>query len=109
MPAPFGGVNLTNLVRDRLVLTLLCLVLYLPGLAALPPTDRDESRFAQASRQMIASGDWVAPRFQDEPRAKKPIGIYWLQALAVLATGQSDRPVIWPYRLPSVLGAVAAV
>jgi 4-amino-4-deoxy-L-arabinose transferase-like glycosyltransferase len=109
LPAPFGGVNLTNLVRDRLVLTLLCLVLYLPGLAALPPTDRDESRFAQASRQMIASGDWVAPRFQDEPRAKKPIGIYWLQALAVLATGQSDRPVIWPYRLPSVLGAVAAV
>ena len=33
-------------------LVLLCLVFFLPGLTKLPPTDRDEARFAQATRQM---------------------------------------------------------
>ena len=62
--------------RPVILLTLLCAALFLPGLAAIPPTDRDESRFMQASKQLIESGDWVHIRFQDEPRNKKPIGIY---------------------------------
>ena len=69
--------------RPWLVLGIFCLLLYLPGLVSLPPTDRDESRFAQASKQMIESGNYVDIRFQDEPRYKKPIGIYWLQAQSV--------------------------
>ena len=39
--------------RPSLLLMLLCLVLFLPGFFSLPPVDRDESRFAQASRQML--------------------------------------------------------
>ena len=58
--------------RGALLLTLLCAALYLPGLAPLPPTDRDEARFMQAARQMAQSGDLVDIRFQDEPRWKKP-------------------------------------
>ena len=50
------------------------------GQHLVPPMDRDESRFAQASRQMLQSGDYVTIRFQDELRAKKPAGIYWLQS-----------------------------
>lgn len=92
-----------------LVLVLFCLALYLPGLFSLPPTDRDEARFAQASRQMLETGNYVDIRFQDEPRYKKPIGIYWLQAAAAEATVGADSTAIWPYRLPSVAGALAAV
>ncbi len=64
---------------------LLCLGLYLPGIASLPVMDRDEARFAQATRQMLESGDFLDIRFQDEARNNKPAGIYWLQAAAVAA------------------------
>ena len=91
------------------LLTLLCLALYLPGLTTIPPVDRDEPRFAQATKQMLEGGDFIRPRFQTDNRFNKPIGIYWLQAAAVWVTRQQSRPAIWAYRLPSVLGACAAV
>ncbi len=62
----------------------------------------------QATKQMVESGDWVHIRFQDEPRNKKPVGIYWLQAAAVRLMDQ-NLAVAWPYRLPSVLAAWFAV
>ncbi len=93
------------------LLALLGLLLWLPGVLSLPALDRDESRFAQSSRQMVESGDMVDIRFGHVPRYKKPIGIYWLQATATkLAApflhGGDDR--IWTYRLPSLLGGIAA-
>ncbi len=100
--------KLTQAINPYLLLTLLCAVLFLPGLASIPPTDRDESRFMQASKQMLESGDWVHMRFQDEPRNKKPVGIYWLQATTVRVMGQA-LTATWPYRLPSVLAAWIAV
>ena len=95
--------------RAYALLTLLSLALYLPGIAALPPTDRDESRFVQASRQMLESDDFLRIRFQDEPRNKKPAGIYWLQAASVALLGTPASTAMWPYRLPSMLGALAVV
>jgi 4-amino-4-deoxy-L-arabinose transferase-like glycosyltransferase len=99
--------RLTEGFRPYALLILLCLTLYLPGIASVPSLDRDESRFAQASRQMLESGDFIRIQFQSESRAKKPAGIYWLQAAAAWLTGAEDR--IWAYRLPSVLGALVAV
>jgi 4-amino-4-deoxy-L-arabinose transferase-like glycosyltransferase len=90
-------------------LVLLCVALYLPGFFTLPPLDRDESRFAQATKQMVESGDYIDIRFQDEPRHKKPIGIYWLQAASVQASGEGSGAPIWIYRLPSLLAAIGAV
>jgi 4-amino-4-deoxy-L-arabinose transferase-like glycosyltransferase len=58
---------------------------------------------------MLESKDFVQIRFQNKPRNKKPIGIYWLQAAAVTITGSSRTNQVWPYRLPSLLGALAAV
>ena len=98
--------------RPGLVLALLCLLLWLPGFLTLPATDRDEARFAQASRQMVESGDYLRIRFGQEERNKKPAGIHWLQAAsvhAVEAVGLGDRADIWPYRLPSLGGALLAV
>ena len=87
----------------------LCLMLYLPGIAAIPPLDRDEARFAQATRQMLDTGDFLRIRFQDEERNRKPAGIYWLQAAAVGAFSSAASTAIWPYRLPSLVGAILAV
>ena len=91
------------------LLVILCLFAFVPGIASLPPTDRDESRFVQATKQMVASGDYVDIRFQDVPRYKKPAGIYWLQSAALAVTGQGADAPIWAYRLVSVLGAIVAV
>ncbi len=104
-----GGRGWSGGIRPYALLCFLCLILYLPGLAAIPPLDRDEARFAQATRQMLETGDFVRIRFQDEARNKKPIGIYWLQAAAVAAFSSPESAAIWPYRLPSALAATAAV
>ena len=66
--------------RAIALLVLVSLVSFLPGFFHIPPIDRDEARFAQATKQMLESGDYVDIRFQDEVRYKKPVGIYWLQA-----------------------------
>jgi len=95
-----------NGLKQYVGLILLCVVLYTPGLTTLPPVDRDEARFAQATRQMLESRDFIRIRFQQKPRHKKPIGIHWLQALSVKLTGSPNR--IWPYRIPSLLGAMLA-
>lgn len=100
----------THRLAPYALLLALCALLYLPGLAALPVTDRDEARFAQATRQMIESDDYITIRFQDEPRHKKPVGIHWAQAAcARLAAPFAGEDSIWPYRAPSVLGATLAV
>lgn len=96
----------------RLLLVLLCLALWVPGFFSLPAGDRDESRFAQATRQMLDSGDYVRLKVGEEERNKKPVGIHWAQAASVHlleATGLGDRRDIWAYRLPSLLGAILAV
>jgi 4-amino-4-deoxy-L-arabinose transferase-like glycosyltransferase len=53
---------------------------FLRGVFEILPIDRDEARFAQATKQMIESGDYVNIRFQEEARYKKPVAIYGLQA-----------------------------
>jgi len=90
-------------------LVLVSLVLFLPGLFALPPVDRDESRYAQASKQMVESGNYVDIRFQEEPRHKKPIGIYWLQSAAANLFDDAEAPRVWAYRIPSLIGGIIAV
>ena len=80
----------------------------LPGLIAFPVMDRDEARFAQATAQMLESGDLVSISFQDAPRSKKPVGIHWLQALSVGVLSSVEVRQIWAYRVPSLLGAMLA-
>ncbi|WP_421790472.1 ArnT family glycosyltransferase [Hyphobacterium sp.] len=80
----------------------------LSGIFTVQPLDRDESRYAQATTQMLETGDFVEIRYQDDDRNKKPVGIYWLQALSVAIVSDAESRQIWAYRLPSVLGAILA-
>ncbi len=91
--------------RRGLVVVLIAIALLAPGVTAFGPTDRDEARFAQATKQMLETGDFVDIRFQDEPRHNKPIGIYWLQAGSAALFGAEEAP-IWAYRLPSLFAGV---
>ena len=100
-------------LRAIAALVVLALIAFLPGFSQIPPVDRDEARFAQATKQMVLSGDYVDIRFQDEVRYKKPVGIYWLQAGVVNTASALGMPraltTIWLYRLPSLAGAIGAV
>ncbi len=93
--------QLTSRRRAPFVAALVALLASLPGLFTLPPMDRDESRFAEASAQMLESGDFTNILFQDEPRYKKPVGVYWLQAASVKALSTVEQRQIWAFRIPS--------
>ena len=90
------------------VMVVLCvgIITFSAGITTIGPMDRDEARFAQASKQMVISGDYVTPRFQDELRAKKPAGIYWLQSISAQTLGIND---IASYRIPSLIGGLITI
>lgn len=90
------------------LIALLASLIGFTGAFSLPPLDRDEARFAQASAQMLESGDFIVIRFQDDERNKKPAGAYWLQAASVAAFSKVEDRAIWAYRLPSILAAALA-
>lgn len=94
-------------------LAVVSFLFFLSGFFTIPPIDRDEARFAQATKQMVENGDFVDIRFQDEVRYKKPVGIYWMQAAVVEVADRLGVPNaeirIWLYRVPSLLGAIGAV
>ena len=82
-------------------LPLLVLAVALAGLGGHPLFDVDEGAFAEASRELLASGDWWHTTLNGADRFDKPIGIYWLQALSLALFGASEFAV----RLPSALAA----
>ncbi|MBJ3778338.1 ArnT family glycosyltransferase [Acuticoccus mangrovi] len=107
-PAPLPRGDWPAILPMLLLLATVLLSLA-PGIASIPPIDRDEPRYTQATKQMVETGDYVRIRFQEAPRHKKPIGIHWLQAAAVTLYGEGAAAPLWVYRVPSLLGAMAAV
>lgn len=81
------------------VLFLFAVLVHLPGIWSLPLIDRDEPRFAEASREMIERQDWVVPWFNDNYRFDKPVLIYWFQIACYRVFGEND----FAARFPSVL------
>jgi 4-amino-4-deoxy-L-arabinose transferase-like glycosyltransferase len=95
--------------RPILVLFVVCFVAWFPGFFTLPPLDRDESRFAQATKQMLETGDFIDIRFGSGVRYKKPAGIHWLQSVPTALFNNEARTEIWTYRVPSFIGAFVAL
>ncbi len=83
-------------------LALVGLLLFLPGNNLAPLIDRDEPRFAQATREMIQRGEWVVPYFNNEYRFDKPVLIYWMMRPCYALLGANE----FAARLPSVLSAI---
>lgn len=67
--------------------------------------DETEPLFAEASRQMLLTGDWITPFFNGETRFDKPALIYWCQAIAYSIIGVNE----WAARTPSVLAAMGVI
>ena len=97
--------NLHLLVKFGIV-GILTLIFILPGLSSLPPLDRDEARFSQASKQMLEDKNYVVIKFQEELRSKKPIGIYWLQIASASIFGKDN---IISYRAPNIFSTIILI
>lgn len=85
--------------RYALVWLLAAWVLTFAGNGSHSLWDRDEPRFAEASRRMLVDGDWVVPKFHDANRYDKPILIYWLMATSMKHFGAYE----FGARLPSAV------
>ncbi len=62
----------------------------LVGLGQPAITDSDEAYYAEAAREMVASGDWLTPHFNFRDRWEKPVLYYWLTATTYLVTGPTE-------------------
>ncbi|HIK07147.1 MAG TPA: glycosyltransferase family 39 protein [Trichormus sp. M33_DOE_039] len=104
---------LTNIVkRPALAVTVAILWLVVIGwvgygwnLGSVGLIDETEPLFAEASRQMLITGDWITPYFNGETRFDKPALIYWFQAIAYAVIGVNE----WAVRLPSALAAMGVM
>jgi 4-amino-4-deoxy-L-arabinose transferase-like glycosyltransferase len=76
--------------RPALTLAILCFFTFFLGLGRQAITDSDEGYYAEASREMVESADWLTPRFNYENRFEKPVLYYWLTAATYLITGPTE-------------------
>jgi 4-amino-4-deoxy-L-arabinose transferase len=92
-------------VTDRAVKKLLVLfcacyaLLYILPLGIRPIVIPDESRYAEISREMLETGDWIVPRINGLRYFEKPVLGYWLNAAAIALFGENGFSI----RLPSAL------
>ena len=96
----------------KILLCFLVFISFFLSLNTIPPLDRDESRYIQATVQMLESKDFINIKFLDTPRLKKPPGIYWLQALSATITKNVlylEKAPVWSYRLPSAIAASISI
>ncbi len=98
-------VNILRGYRPYLFLTLLCVLLYLPGISKIPVIDGDEAVFIQSTKQMMESHQYLFPQYQEDVISYNPMGANYIQSffVKVFYSDIGNAPA-WLYRLPSFLG-----
>lgn len=76
--------------REALLFAALALALNWLGNGRVALWDRDEPRYAGCTREMMTSGDYINPSFNDEPRYHKPVLTYWFMTVGMTLGG--DNP-----------------
>ena len=84
-----------------------CIIFHMVGTWSLPLIDRDEPRFAEASREMIERGDYIVPRFNNQLRLDKPPLAYWAQVASYRIFGQNDFAARFPSAVAAALVAMS--
>jgi 4-amino-4-deoxy-L-arabinose transferase-like glycosyltransferase len=104
---PINREHATNVgLRNFVLLFCACLLFHLAGTWTLPLIDRDEPRFAEASREMLQRGDYVIPYFNNRYRFDKPPLTYWFQTLSYRAFGDNDFGARFPSTVAASLTAL---
>ena len=69
--------------------------------------DVDEAVFAQATKEMVESGDWITPTYNGVTRYDKPIFFYWLMAASYKVFGINEFAARFPSALSGILLCVS--
>src|SRR6185437_2878163 len=93
-------------IRNFVLVFLGALLLHVAGTWTIPLVDRDEPRFAEASREMRERGDYVIPFFNDKYRFDKPPFIYWTQIASYSVFGENDFAARFPSAVAAALTAL---
>src|SRR6266403_860619 len=83
-----------------------CVVFHILGTWSLPLIDRDEPRFAAASREMIGRGNYIVPYFNNKLRLDKPPLTYWAQVASYHIFGEDDFAARFPSAIAATLTAL---
>lgn len=84
-----------------------CILLHVIGTWSIPLIDRDEPRFAEASREMIERGDYIVPHFNNQLRLDKPPLAYWAQVASYKLFGENDFAARFPSAIAAALVALS--
>ena len=84
-----------------------CVLFHITGTWSLPLIDRDEPRFAEASREMIERADYGVPYFNNQLRLDKPPLAYWAQVVSYHIFGENDFAARFPSVAAAALTALA--
>ena len=82
--------SIAEVHRITVPLLLLAALTFFAGLGRGAITDSDEAFYAESAREMVASGDWITPHYNYEPRFQKPVLYYWLTAATYLLSGPTE-------------------
>src|SRR5437763_10533935 len=88
------------------ILFFACALFHIVGTWSLPLIDRDEPRFAEASREMIERGNYVVPYFDNQLRLDKPPLTYWVQVASYYMFGENDFAARFPSAIAAALTAL---
>jgi 4-amino-4-deoxy-L-arabinose transferase-like glycosyltransferase len=83
-----------------------CVLFHILGTWTLPLIDRDEPRFAEASREMIERGNNIVPYFNNQLRLDKPPLTYWAQVASYHIFGVNDFAARFPSAIAAALTAL---
>ena len=84
-----------------------CVLFHILGTWTLPLIDRDEPRFAEASREMLEQGNYIVPYFNNQLRLDKPPLTYWAQVSSYHIFGENDFAARFPSAIAASLTALA--
>jgi len=100
---------LKSAIRNSVLLFFGSVLFHLAGTWSLPLIDRDEPRFAEASREMIQRADYVVPYFNNQVRLDKPPLAYWAQVASYRIFGENDFSARFPSAIAAALTALVIV
>ena len=94
--------------RSLLLLVLAALIVWFANLDYRKLTKPDEGRYAELSREMAVSGDWVTPRLNGIKYFEKPPLHYWAGAAAISIFGAREGAARLWSALTGAMGIVLA-